>query len=77
MSLPVYVNMLENSRMYVFTSEGKVFFLRACGKFIVVERRSQIRQNVNGSKHIAAVVVLKLGYVDWRATQLSKFATLR
>jgi hypothetical protein len=43
----------------VFTSDGKVLFCRACGKFIVTQQRSHVTQHISGNKHIAAIVRLK------------------
>jgi hypothetical protein len=33
----------------VFTSDGKVLFCRACGKFIVTQQRSQVTQHLSGT----------------------------
>jgi hypothetical protein len=43
----------------VFTSDGKVLFCQACGKSVVAQQRSQVKQHSSGSRHIAAIALLK------------------
>jgi hypothetical protein len=42
-----------------FTSDGKIIFCQACGKYIVAQQHSHVKQHLSGSKHIAAIVHLK------------------
>jgi hypothetical protein len=45
----------------VFISDGEVLFCQACGKSVVTQQHSQVKQYLSGSKHIAAFIHLK----DW------------
>jgi hypothetical protein len=40
--------------MLVISSDGKVLFCQACGKFIVTQQHSQVTKHLSGSNNIAA-----------------------
>jgi hypothetical protein len=42
----------------VFAGDGEFLFCRACGKSLVARQRFQVKQQLRGSMHIAAVVGL-------------------
>jgi hypothetical protein len=43
----------------LFTSDGKVLFCQPCRNSIAEQQRSQVREHLSESKHIAAVVGLQ------------------